>query len=509
MNAFIITSFIQISTLIPRLRSLFSGVLIACGFAPTHLPGLSFLGLALFFSHLNKQQSLKSAWISGFELGLGCMGLGVSWIYVSIHLYGNLSIIWSLLATALFVMYLALFPAFMATLYAKLRRNTTIPKSILLFCSLWVLSEFLRSIVFGGFPWLMVGVSQMDTPLHNLFPIIGIYGVSFITCLAACCLSMAIQKRWSLPEWGWLTSFVFIILSPSALSVINWSILDDTPISVGVAQINVSMRNKWDEKYFWHLINQYQNAIASLISKNSLVVLPESAIPVPPDYIHDLLDQISQQAKAVDSAVLVGIPQVATKNEYFNTMMSLGKAKGSYFKQQLVPFGEYTPLIFKDIMDLMGLPPANILPHRQPQSLITVNGHPLAALICYEIAYPELLRQQLPKAQWIVSISDDGWFGHSFAMYQQLQMAQVLAIQTARYHVVANNDGLSSVINSHGQIIASLPAFSVGALNSWLQPATGATLWVRFGDRPILFFCLLVIVGILLTINHKTCSNEN
>jgi apolipoprotein N-acyltransferase len=475
-----------------RVRNIFAGILIACGFAPTHLPGLAILGLALFFSQLNQHKTLKHAWNSGFELGLGCMGLGVSWIYVSIHMYGNLSFIWSLLATVIFVMYLALFPAFMAITYHMLRKNVSLWMSCPLFCCLWILSEFLRATFLGGFPWLLIGVSQIDTPLSNLLPVLGTYGVGFLTCLAACCLSFGV-KNWRVC-WKWMLGFIFIILGPASLSSINWSTLEQQPISVGVVQANVSMRNKWDEKYFWRLVNKYYSAITSLIGKNALIVLPESAIPVPPDYIQELLKELDQRAKQENSAILLGIPQVATKTEYFNTMMSLGAAKGNYFKQHLVPFGEFTPHMFKSLMDKLGLPAANIRTYGKPSTLVKVAEHSVASLICYELAYPELVRQQLPEANWIVSISDAGWFGHSFAMYQQLQMAQVLAMQTARYHVVANNDGLSSVIDARGQIVASLPAFSSGILNTWLRPATGATPWVLWGDWPILFICCLWVL---------------
>ena len=443
------------------LRNFLAGILIACGFAPAHLPGLAFLGLSLFFSQLNQKISWQRACLCGFELGLGCMTFGVSWIYVSIHLYGNLNMVLSLLATLIFLMYLALFPAFMALVYNILNRGLAITMSCLLFCALWTLQEYLRATIFGGFPWLMLGVSQMDTPLNNLLPMIGIYGVGFYVCLAACCLSIGVQHR----QLKLIVVFVLIILSPLCLSSIKWAKLDDKPLAVSVVQVNMSMRNKWSEKYFWHLVDQYQVALNKLMGKATLIVLPESALPVPPDYIQDLLDDIDQKAKAAGSAILIGIPQTATKSQYYNTMMSFGAATGMYFKQHLVPFGEFTPPFLQTCLDWLGVPAANMLPHKALK-LVKVQGHKIASLICYELAYPQLLRQQLPAAEWIVSISDDGWFGHSFAMYQQLQMSQVLAKMTARFHVVANNDGLSSVIDQDGQIIASLPTFSSDILDS-------------------------------------------
>jgi apolipoprotein N-acyltransferase len=130
--------------------------------------------------------------------------------------------------------------------------------------------------------------------------------------------------------------------------------------------------------------------------------------------------------------------------------------------------------------------------------LVTVGNHAIASLICYELAYAQLLRAQLPQAEWIVSLNDDGWFGHSLALYQQLQMAQVLALQTARYHVFSNNDGLSSVIDQQGHIVASLDAFTAGTLKASIEPATGSTPWVVWGDRPIFALAIIGIIALLL-----------
>jgi apolipoprotein N-acyltransferase len=123
-----------------------------------------------------------------------------------------------------------------------------------------------------------------------------------------------------------------------------------------------------------------------------------------------------------------------------------------------------------------------------------VQKQAIATLICYELAYSDLLRKQLPLAKWIVSISDAGWFGHSLAMYQQLQMAQVRSVETARYQVVANNDGLSSIIDTQGKIKSSLPAFTKGILKAEVISATGTTPWVYFGNSPILFLCLFIVL---------------
>lgn len=475
------------------LRSFFAGLLIPCGFAPFHLPGLAILGMALFFAQL-RQQTLKQSFAIGFVFGLGFLGLGVSWIYVSIHEYGHLNAIVSALVTLLFIIYLAFYPALVAITYTKLAAKRSLLLTCFIFSALWCLSEYLRAITLGGFPWLLLGVGQIDTPLKYLLPIVGIFGVGFVTSLCATLLATGTQSK-GVVRYSWIFTFVAILIVPSLLKNKEWTTISHSPISVGIIQPNLSIRDKWDEALFWRLLQHYEDSISQLIGKKQLIVMPESSIPLPVNYISDFIDTIDQQAKKAGSAILLGIPRPtpADENAYYNTLTTLGSAQGSYFKQQLVPFGEFIPEFMLRITNWLSIPVANMKPGKANQPLIRVQNHPIAALICYELAYPQLLRQQLPEAEWIVSISDDGWFGHSLAMYQQLQMAQVLSIQTGRFQVVANKDGLSSIIDAHGDLTSSLPAFTSGILETTLYPATGASPWVYLGDLPALLVCLLVI----------------
>ena len=475
------------------LRAFFAGLLLPFGFAPFHLPGLAILGIALLFAQL-QAQSAKQSFMIGFVFGLGFLGLGVSWVYVSIHVYGHLNSFLSALITFVFVIYLAVFLGLVATAYSRLSAKCSLLFSCFLFSALWCLGEYLRATFLGGFPWLIVGFGQIDTPLKYLLPIVGVYGVSFLTCLAASFLAtstqIALKKRYL-----WIVGFIAILLSPSILEHKIWTTVSQTPISVGVVQANLSMRDKWDESLFWQLLQRYQHGIDALMGKDQLIVLPESAIPIPASYVSDVLEDINLQAKKAGTSVLLGIPQPTNANQthYYNSLLSLGEANGHYLKQHLVPFGEFIPEPFERIIQWLGIPIANLLPGQKNQPLVQVRNHPIATLICYELAYPQLLRLQLPLAEWIVSISDDGWFGHSFAMYQQLQMAQVLSLQTGRYQVVANNDGLSSIIDNQGMIIASLAAFTAGSLEASIYPATNYSPWAYLGDAPALLLSLFTL----------------
>lgn len=486
------------------LRSFVAGLLVPCGFAPIHLPGLAILGIAFLFIQL-RQKTVKQSFFIGFAFGIGFFGLGISWVYNSIHNYGHLNPPLSAFITLVFIAYLALFPALVAMLYQRLTLKKSLVFNCFLFSALWCLGEFLRSTFLSGFPWLLLGVGQFDTPLKYLLPIIGIYGVGFITCLASTCLAASIQTTRRTRRYLWIIACIGILISPLLLKNQEWTSTESSAVSVGVIQANLSMRDKWDEALFWKLLERYEHDTVKLIGKKQLIVMPESAIPVPMNYVSDFLNDLDLRATKAGSTILLGIPQPTSNDDtaYYNTLATLGLGKGSYLKQHLVPFGEFIPHPFLQLTQWLSLPAANMKSGKSQQPLVLVNNHPIATLICYEVAYPQLLRNQLPQAEWIVSISDDGWFGHSMAVYQQLQMSQVLSMLTGRFQVVANNDGLSSIINTQGDVIDSLPAFSSGILNASVTPAYGATPWIYFGDAPVLLLSLLTVLMALLGLSRR------
>lgn len=485
----------QVNTkLIATLSLILAGMAFPLGFAPFHLPGMSLLSLAYFYYRLN-QGEIRQALANGFCYGIGLFGFGVSWVVISVHDYGSLSYPAALLITLAFIGYLSLFTALLALCYRWFKLKTQDLRSVFLFATLWIVFEYLRANLMTGFPWLLLGTSQLDTPLRSLIPIIGLYGTGFLACLAAALLAYGWVNRNGLE----IIAFVLILILPSALKDHRWTQLDSNGVSVAVVQANLSMRDKWDEQLFQQLLEHYQTTIEQLLGK-ALIVLPESAIPLPASYLEDYLETINQKALLAKSAIVSGIlkPVNLEETEFFNTMTALGQAEGEYRKQHLVPFGEYIPKPFKLINRILGLPEADLLPGQKDQQAMRVKGYAIASLICYEIAYPELLRQQLGLARWIVAVSDNGWFGHSLASYQQTQMAQLLALITGRYAVIANNDGLSSVINDQGKIVNSLPAFQAGILESSLLPAEGLTPWAYWGDRPVLIILLLILAVFLL-----------
>lgn len=490
------------------LRAAFAGILMPLSFAPFHFPGLAILGLAMFYAEL-QNKTVKQAAKIGLAFGTSYMAIGVSWIYVSIHLYGNLNIFTSVIITIIFIFYLAIFYVLQAMTFAYIQKNTQKIYKILSFSATWCLFEYIRANFATGFPWLLVGFGQVDSPLSGLLPYVGIYGISFLSCTAACLVYYLTSnnKKKYFAKIPYLIILITMLLTPSLLT--KWVKCTKESIPVGVIQANLAMREQWDNNVFSQITTRYQKGIDALKAKTPLIIMPESALPVPKEYANEFISKINNIARKYNNSILMGIPHPANKEEtlYYNTASFFGVSKGSYYKQHLVPFGEYIPKPFQAITNVLKIPDPSMASGKIKQELLTFKNHPFASLICFEVAYPEILRKQLPQAQWIIAISDVGWFGHSLAIYQQLQMSQALSAMAGRYQVVANNNGLSSIINNHGKITNSLPAYSSQELYGLIYTAHGTTIWTKTGDMPYLYLCIVIIIIALMDKRGYPCRS--
>jgi apolipoprotein N-acyltransferase len=487
--------------------ALIFGMFLPFSFAPMSVPGIAIVSLAALFV-LMTQSEIKQAIIIGFMFAFGFFGVGVSWVYVSIHDYGHLSMLFSAVLTLMFTLFLSLYFILIAYAYKYLSKSCGIVLSAFNFALVWVIVEWLRATLFTGFPWLLLGISQIDTPMKELAPILGTYGLSFFTALAGAFLGASVISRKKLQSYAFILAMVFIYLIPGALHETEWTNIDKKAVKVGVIQSNIAMRDKWNLTLYKKLLRHYLQSTESLMNMD-VIIWPESALPIPYDYLGDVLKKLVITTKAHDNTVILGLPKVYDDDSYYNAMIALGNAKGVYYKQHLVPFGEYVPgKLLKRFFTTLQLPEPNLVAGNQDSTSVIIENTPVAAMICYEVAFSDILRKQLPIAQWIITISDDGWFGHSMAMAQHLQMARMRSLQTGRYQVVANNNGLSAIINNHGNIDAILPAYHSGNLKGIVFRATGATPWVMMGDNPLLLMLFMITFFLALKKAIKQKSNN-
>lgn len=486
------------------------GAIAVAGFEPIGLSLLSPLTLTALFCLLAVAENPRRAALLGFLWGLGHFLTGVSWVYVSLHVYGQMPAPVAALATIAFCAYLALFPALAGSLCARFGAAPPALRAAILLPSFWVLGEWLRSWLLTGFPWLATGYSQTDTPLAGFAPLAGLYGVSLATAISAGLLAAAILVRETSRRLACIGAIVIVVAGGAMLRSTAWTVPEGDPLDVALVQGNVPQNLKFDPVRYRETLASYARLVES--SKAKLIVLPETAIPrlldsVDPRY----LDRLAEHAYALQGDLLLGAPFRVREGNYYNGVVNLGAtATQFYAKRHLVPLGEFVPAEFAWIVALMQMPLSDFSRGADTQAPMRAAGVKVALTVCYEDAFGEELIAQLPEATVLANLSNVAWFGDSLAPDQHLQISRMRSIETGRPMVRATNTGATAAIDERGRVIARLPPFTEGVLHAKIQPFTGATPYVRLGNAPALAAAaLLALAAILFTRARSRAARQS
>ena len=168
-----------------------------------------------------------------------------------------------------------------------------------------------------------------------------------------------------------------------------------------------------------------------------------------------------------------------------------------YHKQKLVPFGEFVPLedAIRGLIPFFDLPLSSFSRGQPDQKILTAKGRTLAPFICYEIVYPELVRTLGNDADYLLTISNDAWFGRSWGPHQHLEMVRMRALEMGKYTLRGTNTGITALIDHKGDIQATIPQFRAGTLSGEIYMTEGRTPYSLWGHRPLLVLCGLIIIG--------------
>jgi apolipoprotein N-acyltransferase len=499
------------ASLVPLFRwsflfALLAGAILPLGFAPLDIWPITILSPAILLVLLIGQSTRQAFWL-GYAFGLGQFGVGVSWVYLSLNLFGGAIAPIAALITLLFFGALALYTALTAWLAVWASRaapvgNPTDRKQlwrlILAFSGSWVFVEWLRGWVLSGFPWLDLGVAQVNGPLGGFLPIVGEYGVSLITILMAGLLTWGITESRRQPTDGLkavgilVGVFIPIIGLGIGLSQIHWTQPVGKPLMVGLAQANVPQMQKFDPAFLNRTLHTYLD-LSDRIGPADLIIWPETSIPDVLSNLGWFREILEKRSAATKTDYLVGTFTQDGDGHYYNSMVGIPSPVGSHRKAHLVPFSEYMPL--RPIMDLFSglidIPMSDLTPGAVDQSLPTVQGVRIGPSICYEADFARDVRHDLPTAGVLVNISNDSWFGDSLAPHQNLQMAAVRALEFGRPMVRATNTGISAFIDAQGQITKTLGVDRQGILKSEVQPYQGTTPFYHLQSWPIILFAIM------------------
>ena len=478
------------------LISLMAGMLLPYALAPYHWWWLAILSPALLYACLHRRSHGQAFWI-GWSYGFGLWFIGAFWLYTSIHVYGDTPAPLAIAMIAVMAILMGLFSALQAWVYRRF-----FPETPLTFAPLWVFFEWSKTWIFTGFPWLFVGYAFTNYGLDEYAPLLGIFGVSFVVIIIASALAECLFGR-----RFWLIPILCVLLGAWGAKQIQWvTPKNEKPLRVSLLQGNIPQDLKWLVEYQVETLRIYAHLSQTEWGRD-LVVWPEASIPQFQTDIEPFIQAIDKHAKARGSAWVTGIPywdvqNSSTKPLYYNAIMAKGsQATGLYFKQRLVPFGEYIPLsgalswVLPALQDDITM--AGFSAGHDHQPALKINNHRLASAICYEIAYPNLTRHNAKNTDFLVTISNDAWFTGTTAPWQHLQMVQMRAKENGRWIIRATNTGVTAFINEQGHIVKQLPMDKRMVLRGDLPAYAGETLYSRFGDWMILLFCAgLLMLGI-------------
>lgn len=491
-----------------------SGLLIALSF-PT--PGLSFLAWVAMIPMLValERSTPRTAFRIGITCGVTAYAFILYWLNIVFTQYGHLPWAVSVPVYLLLVLWLAMFYGLSTTVarmgeLAGIKAAFTLPVA-------WVAFDFIRSFLFSGFAWAMLGHSQFRTlPLIQIADLAGVYGITILIVLTNVVLYRALRavSGAGIP-YPVKSAMVLLILLAGTLFY-GFSRLNEPetnsskPLRVALIQGNIPQDVKWSPEFREKTVAVYERLTREAAKGGvDLIVWPESAVPF---FFQDdavQAERIRNLAREFKANILLGSPAHELRNgktTFLNSAFMLsptGETTGRADKLHLVPFGEYVPLgsIFTFINKIVvGI--GDFAPGLQAVTL-NVGEIKLGTQVCYEVIFPELAREYVRAgAKILVAITNDAWFGRSSAPYQHLSIAVFRAVETRNPMIRAANTGITAIIDQNGHIRSMTPLFVEGFRTGEVQPGSGESLYLKIGDSPALL-CLLLTACVTLIVCFK------
>jgi len=462
----------------------------------------AFAGLFLLVHHA---ASRRQAFMDGWWWGLGHFTAGLYWICISLYVEPE-KFAW-LTPFALFGLpsVLGVYTGLVTALLYSIRVTCHVSRATLLivkFAALWVLVEYLRSYLFTGFPWNLIGYvwTASDATLQ-LASVTGIYGLSWLTVIIATMPALFLIHK----EQALLPTVLSAALLVSLVLFGCWS-LSETPtqytgIKMRIVQGNVPERAKWNPETDLAGLKKYADLTRSSgLDAVQVVIWPETAVPfiVQPD--SSLVRELGSLLPAHALMLTGGLRGEGSRERWqaWNSLFGIdaaGNITAQYDKHHLVPFGEFIPL--RGILPVENISGGHgdFARGPGPQTLTGNSIPPFSPLICYEAIFPNEATDKTGRAEWLLNVTNDAWFGTSSGPYQHLQMARTRAVEQGLPLVRAANTGISAVFDAKGRLLSSLPLEKEGVMDLYLPKAEQSrAIFSRYPYITILFIIALSAV---------------
>lgn len=466
-----------------------AGGLAALGQAPLDLWPLALLGFALIYLRAQDAQTFRQTFWRGWAAGLGYFALALSWIVepflVDLARHGWMAPF----ALILMAGGLALFWGAAGMLAQRLGGGAIA----------WIAAltgaELLRSYIFTGFPWALIGHLWIPTPVAQWASFVGPHGLTALALAVAVSLAcFATQPRLAASGVAAATLLWF-----GGLALLGAE--DDLagrPV-VRLVQPNAPQHQKWDPAHIPTFFRRQIEATAAL-PRPDLTIWPETSVPVALNRLEETQKVMAQAAQGVP--LVFGIQRYEDR-KVFNTaavLQSDGTLGPRYDKYHLVPFGEYVP--FGNLLARFGIhglaaTQGNGFSAGPAPQVMDLEGLGKALpLICYEAVFPNDVNAAPERPDFLMQLTNDAWFGQISGPYQHLAQARLRAIEQGLPLIRAANTGVSAVIDAKGRVLAELPLGVAGHLDYQLPAANDPTFYSRTGD----YFAALAMIAALLVV---------
>jgi apolipoprotein N-acyltransferase len=421
------------------------------------------------------------------------------WLVETMTTFGGLATPLAVFAAAVLVAYLSLFPAAFAVLVSKGYRSFG-SAGLWLAPPAWVATELGRQYVWDGFPWALLGYSQITVlPVAQIVSVVGVYGLSGLLAMASTAAAFLVvdtgRRRW-IAASGTAALVAACAMWGSARLADSALLREGEHVRVAVLQGNIAQEDKWNPDLRDEITDRYlAMSREALEAGATFVIWPESSTPF--YFEHDLFrgGAIRRLAREAGATLLIGSDQVEPvrttdagqpSERYYNAAFLVtpdGGVGAVYRKMHLVPFGEYVPLA--TLLFFVGPIVEAVSPFAPGEDpvLLPVDGRIASTAICYEVIFPSLIRRfVLDGSQLLTTITNDAWYGRSSAAYQHWDQAAMRAIEQGRYLARAANTGISGFVDPYGRVLQRTELFEQALVVDDLRFLTHRTVYNRLGD---------------------------
>ena len=466
------------------LLSFASGAACAFSQAPTSYLALIFIGFSLFYILYDSCKTTKQAFFCGFSFAFGYFLIGLYWIGNALLVEGNEAYRWAYpLAVIALPFALSFFTAIATALSHRIFLKRTLG-GFLGFCTLLALSEWCRGHFFTGFPWNLYGYCWLAfLPIAQLSSLIGSYGLTFLTIIWASSLGFLLlpQSEKNKKQQACTISLLFLTLSLSAFygtwRLSHTETTNHPNLEIKIIQPNIAQADKWKPEKLVENFEQLLSLSEENINpaKKTLIIWPETALP--PTFIHNTA--VNQRIDLLRSKGNISLlsggldierPPETNTPLYYNALHYWGKndtATRLYTKSHLVPFGEYIP--FQQWIPLKTVTSFSGFERGQGAQTIALENIPsFSPLICYESIFPQEAIEKDNRPEWILILTNDGWYGKSAGPYQHLAQARFRAIEQGIPVIRVANTGVSAVIDPLGRILKKRELMTQGSITTLL-----------------------------------------